>query len=353
MQSRIEIIKGAKKSARSAGLRYISDSRPGIRREKTGGQFRYRDARGRPVRRPEILRRIKSLAIPPAWTDVWISPDSNSHLQATGRDARGRKQHRYHPDWREVRDENKFARMIEFGKALPRVRRRMHHDLRRRGLPRQKVIATVVRLLELSLIRVGNEEYARQNRSFGLTTLRDRHAQIRGSTVRFRFAGKSRKEHDVDIRDSQLARIVRECQELPGQELFQYLDENGKRQKVDSTQVNEYLEQVAGRDFTAKDFRTWAGSILAAVALQEIARSEPRLQSKEQIVRAVKAVAECLRNTPTVCKKCYIHPAIFESHLDGSLRKLRLSKGNGKNGSFQSWQQHERNILALLQRRSR
>ncbi len=350
MQSKEEIIERGKQSARTAGLRYVSDARPGIRRENFGKQFRYRDPEGRVVRHSDALHRIKSLAIPPAWTDVWISPLPNSHLQATGRDARGRKQHRYHPGWREVRDQNKFARMIAFGEALPRMRARIHRDLRRQGLPKPKVLATVVRLLEISLIRVGNEEYARQNRSYGLTTLRDRHADIRGSGVRFRFLGKSNQEHDVDIRDPRRAAIIQRCQELPGQELFQYLDENERRQKVDSTQVNEYLEGIGGRDFTAKDFRTWAGSILAAIALRATGPTESHLRPRDQIIRAIKTVAECLRNTPAVCKKCYIHPEIFESYLDGSLARFLPRKSGSPTAT--SWQRHESKILALLRRRS-
>lgn len=306
------------RSANSAGLRYVTDQMPGITREARGKSFEFRYPIGETVRDEEVLGRLKSLAIPPAWTEVWICPDPCGHLQATGRDARGRKQHRYHPQWRQVRDENKFSRMMAFGRALPGIRRHLDSDLRLKGLPRRKVVAAVVRLLEVSLIRVGNDEYARHNDSFGLTTMQSRHAQVRRGAIRFHFRGKSGKVHDLDIRDHRLARIVRHCQDLPGQELFAYYDEDCNLQDVKSSDVNDYLREVTGRDFTAKDFRTWAGTVLAAVALREFLRREPKAQ-KKNLVRAIESVAEKLGNTPSICRKCYVHPEVINAYLDGSL----------------------------------
>ena len=313
-------------SARSAGLRYVCDSRPGIRRVKAAHGFRYTRADGRLVRHPAELRRIRALAIPPAWTDVWICSDPKGHLQATGRDARGRKQYRYHPDWRACRDENKFNRLPAFAAALPGIRARTTSDLARAGLPREKVLATVVRLLEKSLIRVGNEEYAKTNDSFGLTTLRDRHVAVKGSTLRFEFRGKSGKRHSVGINDRRLARIVKQCRDLPGQELFQYVDDEGARQDVTSADVNAYLREVTGEDFTAKDFRTWAGTVLAATALRELDTAASAAKAKKNVLQAIEAVAGVLGNTPAVCRKSYIHPAIIDSYLDGSLSRVRGAK---------------------------
>ena len=276
-------------SAHGAGLRYVSDEMPGIRREKQGDGFCYRFPTGDVVREQEVLRRIKSLVIPPAWSEVWICPDPKGHLQATGRDTRGRKQNRYHPDWRKIRDETKYGRMMAFAKLLPKIRKRVLKDLHLKGLPRDKVLAAVVRLLEVSLIRVGNEEYARENESFGLTTMQDRHVDVTGATLRFRFKGKSGKSHDVDIRDARLAKIVKNCQDLPGQDLFQYVDEHGKRQDVDSNDVNEYLREITGQGFTAKDFRTWAGTVLGAMALREFERFDSQAQAKKNILRAIDA----------------------------------------------------------------
>src|SRR5207248_5923434 len=263
-------------------------------------------------------QRIRALAIPPAWTDVWICPNPLGHLQATGRDARGRKQYRYHPRWREVRDEVKYGRLIKFAQTLPRIRARANADLRQSGLPREKVLAAVVQLLEKTLIRVGNEEYARENRSFGLTTMRDQHAKVAGSTVRFEFRGKSGIVHAVDLHDARLARIVKACRDLPGYELFQYVDEQGDRQVIDSADVNDYLREISGEDFTAKDFRTWAGTVLAAKALAAARAFSSTKEAKRNIVRAIESVAKRLGNTRTVCRKCYIHPAIFDAYLDGA-----------------------------------
>ena len=255
-------------SAIEAGLRYVTDEKPGIRRLRSGKGFRYVRPDGTAVRDEQTLRRIASLVIPPAWTDVWITTDPRGHLQATGRDAKGRKQYRYHPRWRAVRDENKYERMLAFGAAMPTIRARVDADLARPGLPREKVLATVVRLLEATLIRVGNEEYARENRSYGLTTLRNRHVDVHGSELRFEFRGKSGKDHQVSVRDRRLANVIRRLQELPGQEVFQYLDADGARHTIDSDDVNAYLREISGLELSAKDFRTWAGTILCAVALR-------------------------------------------------------------------------------------
>jgi DNA topoisomerase I len=320
-------------SAHSAGLRYVNDQMPGICRERAGKDWRYRYPTGDPVKEPEVLARIKSLAIPPAWKEVWICPDPCGHLQATGRDDRERKQPRYHPRWRVVRDETKYNRMIEFGKALPEIRRRLKKDLRLPGLCREKVLATVVRLLEVSLIRIGNEEYARDNASFGLTTMRDRHVKVRGGTARFHFRGKSGKWHDVDIRDARLAKIIKRCQDLPGQELFQYVDEKGKRQCVDSNDVNEYLRNACGKDFTAKDFRTWSGTVLGAMALTQFEDCKSQRQAKKNIGQAIEQVAQRLGNTVAVCRKCYVHPDVISAYLDGELLQIikpRLETRNGK-----------------------
>jgi DNA topoisomerase I len=309
-------------SAKAAGLRYVSDERPGIRRRRMGRGFTYLSVDGRLMRDPEVLRRIKSLGIPPAWTEVWICPFPHGHLQATGYDAKGRKQYRYHPRWREVRDETKYGRMVAFGEALPLIRKQVEHDLALPGLPRAKVLATVLRLLETTLIRVGNEEYVRINHSFGLTTLRDRHVDIMGTTLRFHFRGKSGKEHTVEINDRRLARIVKRCQAIPGQELFQYCDDEGQRRTIDSADVNEYLRQITGQDFTSKDFRTWNGTVLAIQALQACGAGESAAQAKKAVVEAIKSVAAQLGNTPAICRKCYVHPAVIEAYLEGSLLQM-------------------------------
>jgi DNA topoisomerase I len=307
-------------SAKAAGLRYVCDERtPGIRRIGSRSRVRYVDARGRTVTDRAQLARIKALVIPPAWTDVWICTDPNGHLQATGRDARGRKQYRYHPRWREVRDEVKYGRLLTFARALPRIRQRTAADLRRPGLPRQKVLAAVVRLLEKTLIRIGNDEYAKQNGSIGLTTMRDQHAKVNGSTVRFEFRGKSGIRHAVDLHDKSLARIVKACRDLPGYELFQYVDGDGRRQVIDSADVNAYLREISGEDFTAKDFRTWAGTVLAAGELAGAGRFSSTAEAKRNVVKAVEAVAKRLGNTKAVCRKSYIHPAIFDAYLAGAV----------------------------------
>jgi DNA topoisomerase-1 len=314
-------------AADAAQLRYVSDSRPGIQRIRQGRAFRYVGADGGPVDDLPTLRRIRSLAIPPAWTQVWICPVAHGHIQAVGRDARGRKQYRYHARWRAVRDEAKFDRVLQFGRALPAIRERVEQDLGRSGLPREKVLASVVRLLEISLIRVGNAEYARDNGSYGLTTLRNRHVTVEGARVRFEFRGKGGKRHTVDVSDRRLAAVVRRCQDLPGHELFQYLDEGGQRQAIDSADVNAYVREIAGEEFTAKDFRTWGGTVLAAFALAgpvEVGDARRRLTA------AIGQVAARLGNTPTICRKCYIHPDVVTAYLNGSLEAgLRGRPGGG------------------------
>jgi DNA topoisomerase I len=314
-----EVISDPVESAQAAGLRYVSDIMPGIRRKKAGKGFTYLGQDGKTIRDSKELARIRSLAIPPAYTDVWICPSPNGHIQATGRDARGRKQYRYHPKWREVRDETKFGRMLAFSQALPRIRKRLEQDLARQGLTREKVLATVVRLLECTRIRVGNDEYARSNRSFGLTTLQDRHVEIEGSKLQFEFRGKSGKTHQVSLSDRRLARIVQRCQALPGEDLFQYIDDEGVRQSVGSGDVNDYIREISGEEFTAKDFRTWAGTILAVAALTEVGSWSSQRQAKSNVLRAIDQVAEQLNNTRAVCRKYYVHPAVFETYLAGTM----------------------------------
>jgi DNA topoisomerase-1 len=311
----------ALETRRQAGLRFSSDARPGITRRRAGRGFSYRDVAERLVRDPEVLARIRSLAIPPAWTDVWICPWPNGHVQATGRDRRGRKQYRYHPDWHARRGAAKFDRMLAFADALPRLRARCDEDLARPGLPREKVLAAVVRLLELTLIRVGNDEYARLNRSFGLTTLRDRHARIEGAAIRFRFRGKSGLTHEVGLRDRRLARVVRHCQDLPGQELFQYVDDEGDVRDIASDDVNAYIRECTGGDFTAKDFRTWAGTVLAYRALRALQPGDDERDSRRNVVEAIRRTADHLGNTPAVARGSYVHPAILEAYLEGSLSR--------------------------------
>jgi DNA topoisomerase-1 len=309
----------AREHARSSGLRYATDARPGFTRHRHGRGFTYRHMDGSTIRDRTIRRRIAALAIPPAWTGVWICPWPNGHLQASGRDARGRKQYRYHVDWTARRDADKFERMLAFARALPRIRARCETDLARRGLPREKVLATVVRLLELTLIRVGNDEYARTNRSFGLTTLLDRHARVDGSRVRFRFRGKSGETHEVGLRDRRLTAIIRRCQELPGQELFQYVDEDGEIRDIDSDDVNDYLREASGGPFTAKDFRTWAGTVLAYRALRALQPAGAGGASRRLVVEAVRQTARRLGNTPAVARGSYIHPALLQAYMDGRI----------------------------------
>jgi len=311
-----KIVVEAMDAAEEAGLLYVSDDRPGYTRKAKGDDFDWLDADGKLICDEQRLLRLKRLAIPPAWTEVWVSPLANGHIQATGRDARGRKQYVYHDRWREVRDENKYDRIISFGKTLPKIRRRIARDLKLPGLPRNKVLAAVVQLLERTFIRIGNEEYARENKSFGLTTMKDRHVRVKGAKLRFRFRGKSGREHEVDVTDGRIANIISKLQDLPGQDLFQYVDHDGKVRDITSQDVNEYLREITGQDFSAKDFRTWAGTVLTAIALNAQEQFETPKQAKSNINMAIKAVAKILGNTPAICRKCYVHPAVLENYLD-------------------------------------
>ncbi|MBV9232259.1 MAG: DNA topoisomerase IB [Chloroflexi bacterium] len=308
-------------AAKEAGLRYVTDTVPGIRRKRVGKHFSYIGLDGKPIHDQEVLKRIRSLAIPPAWARVWICPDPRGHIQATGRDAKGRKQYRYHPAWRKIRDETKYDRMIDFGKALPSIREHVAHDLALTGLPRERVLATVVRLLDTTSMRIGNEEYARENSSFGLTTVREDHVAVEGSQIHFKFRGKRGKEHVFDVKDRQLAKIVKRCQDLPGHELFHYIDCNKELRTIQSEDVNEYLKQITGQDFTAKDFRTWAGTVAATCALQDLGQYETQTQAKKNVVRAIESAAQHLGNTPAICRKSYVHPEVIDAYLNGSLLK--------------------------------
>jgi DNA topoisomerase-1 len=337
-------------SATAAGLRYVTDHIPGITRKRAGKGFHYFGKSGQPIRDSKVLGRIKALAIPPAWRNVWICPNPYGHLQATGRDAKGRKQHRYHPRWREIRDATKYERLTAFVHALPRIRRKITRDLSKPDLSRGKILATVVRLLEVTLIRVGNEEYARRNQSFGLTTLRDRHVKVTGSTVKFQFKGKSGVQHAVDFTDPRLAKIIKQSQEIPGYELFQYLDERGKPQSVESSDVNAYLRDITGQDFTAKDFRTWAGTVLAARALQEFQAFDSQAQAKRNVVQAIESVAKRLGNTKAVCRKCYVHPRLLNSYMEGTLiHTLRKRVNRELSQSLHGLSAEEAAVLTLLQ----
>ena len=310
---------GALEAAKAARLHYVSDTKPGITRTAGPDGFTYVSPDGEPIKDEKVLARIRKLAIPPAYTDVWICRDPNGHLQAVGRDARGRKQYRYHARWRETRDEAKYSKMLVFGKTLPMIRARVEQDLAKPGLPREKVLATLVRLLERTLARIGNEEYAKSNKSFGLTTLRGRHARVSGVAVTLDFRAKHGIQRHIEVRDRKLAGIIKRLQDIPGQELFQYIDEEGESHGVGSDDVNAYLRDITGEDITAKDFRTWAATNLAALALRELEVFDTAAKAKKNVLRAVEAVSGLLGNTPSICRKCYIHPAIFEGYLDGSL----------------------------------
>ena len=337
--------------AETAGLRYVTDARPGIRRRRCGRGFSYRRVDGSPLTDELVLDRIRTLAIPPAWTDVWICPQANGHLQATGRDARGRKQYRYHPQWREVRDAAKYDRVTEMGRALPRIRERVTEHLGRPGMPREKVLAAVVKLLELTLIRVGNDEYARLNRSFGLTTLKNRHATVSGTRVRFRFRGKSGRQHEVGIRDRRLAAVVRRCQDLPGQELFQYVGDDGEPHDVASDDVNAYLREISGSDITAKDFRTWAGTVLAYRALRALAPGDSDRAVRKNVVEAVRFTSDRLGNTPAVARKSYVHPAILDAYMDGSIGGALLEAAEDQvDPPSAPDPREERQVVALLRK---
>lgn len=345
---------GAEQSARDAGLRYSSDAAPGVTRKRQGTGFSYWTTDHRRLRDTAALARIRSLAIPPAWTDVWICPAANGHIQATGRDARRRKQYRYHPRWNEVRDEVKYGRLLVFAEALPRIRRRASAALKRPGLTREKVLAALVQLLEKTLIRVGNEEYARTNGSFGLTTMQDRHVEVKGTTVLFAFRAKSGVRQRVTLSDRTLARTIARCQDLPGQTLFQYEDDDGQRQSVDSGDVNDYLRSLTGQDFTAKDFRTWAGTVLAAQALRVLGVAESETQGKRQIVQAVEQVAAKLRNTKAVCRKCYIHPSVLDAYLEGgTIDTIPQSASQPRARATAGLSAAERAVVSLLRRQLR
>jgi DNA topoisomerase I len=336
-------------SARIAGLRYVSDTDPGIHRKRQGSGFVYLDASSRRIANPDQLRRIKRLAVPPAWKRVWICPRENGHLQATGRDARGRKQYRYHDEWRVVRDETKYERLIEFAEALPKIRKRVEEDLQASSLTKEKVLATVVQLLQVSLIRVGNEEYAQTNRSFGLTTMRNRHAQVCGSTIKFHFKGKAGKLHGLAISNRRLARIIERCQDLPGQHLFEYLNGDGEPAPIHSDDVNEYLSAMTGQEFTAKDFRTWIGTVLAAIALNKMEEVGSKNLAKKNVISAVESVAKALGNTPAICRKCYVHPIIIDSYLNGELaNNLRLKADAELSDRLTQLRPAEAAILAFL-----
>jgi DNA topoisomerase I len=317
------IVESPVESAWAAGLRYVSDRMPGIRRTRKGKHFAYRAPDGTPIRNKQELARITSLAIPPAWTDVWICPNPRGHLQATGKDARGRKVYRYHPRWRAVRDETKYHRMLAFGEALPAIRARVADDLAVSGPARARVLAAVVHLLDETAIRVGNEEYARQNASFGLTTLRNDHVDVEGSTIRFQFRGKSGKDHEVEISDRRVARLLRKLQDLPGQHLFGYRDEHGNVRAVESADVNDYLREISGQDFTAKDFRTWEGTVIVARELRAAGEAETKAEAKQRVADAIKAASARLGNTPAICKTSYVHPAVLDGYETGRLLRVQ------------------------------
>jgi DNA topoisomerase-1 len=335
-------------SAKAAGLRYVSDEMPGIRRISRGKGFAYIAPDGKEIDDENDLARIRSLAVPPAYTDVWICPLTNGHIQATGRDARGRKQYRYHKRWREVRDENKYGRMIAFAEALPKIRKRIETDLRLPDMPRDKVLATVVELLQTTAIRVGNDEYAKENGSFGLTTLQNRHATVDGATVRFSFRGKSGVRHAIDLRDRRLARIIRACQDLPGQQLFEYVDDAGETHAIDSADVNDYIRAISAQEFSAKDFRTWLGTVTCAMLLCEQETAESQAERKQRVAAVIKDVAKRLGNTPSVCRKCYVHPHVLETYMEGG----RLAQ-SGKPRHPEGLLPEERFVLGLLRQRAK
>ena len=340
-------------SARDAGLVYVHHDKPGITRKRKGKAFQYFDVGGKRITDAETIDRINKLAIPPAYRDVWVCPNPRGHVQAVGTDDRGRTQYRYHPKWREVRDEAKYGRMLAFGKALPKVRARIDKDLKLDGLPREKVLATVVKLLETTLIRVGNEEYAKTNQSYGLTTIRNDHVAVRGSHVHFEFRGKSGVDHAIDLTDRRLAKVIQQCHDLPEQELFEYVDAtDGSRHRIGSSDVNAYLHQITGEHFTAKDFRTWAGTTLAAMALHEFEAFDSEAQAKKNVLRAIESVAAKLGNTRSVCRKCYVHPAVVDLYMEGTLvESLKARLAVKLRRSLHSLKPEEAAVMALLQER--
>ncbi|MEO1295192.1 MAG: DNA topoisomerase IB [Cyanobacteria bacterium J06636_16] len=336
--------KSPAKVAKRIGLRYVTDQIPGIRRQKVGRGFSYFDVEGHRIQNSDERDRLKQLAIPPSWQDVWICPFENGHLLATGRDAKGRKQYRYHPEWCQVRNQAKFDRMIAFGRALPAIRQQTEKHMHLQGLPREKVLALVVQLLENTLIRVGNVAYARNNKSYGLTTLRTRHIDIAGNQVEFEFTGKSGVEHHIELEDKHLVAVIKRCYEIPGYTVFQYLDEEGQRQQVDSGEVNDYLQEITGEDFTAKEFRTWAGTVLTAQELGNLAIAQANVKAQQQVTDAIKAVAKQLGNRPATCRKYYVHPKVPEAHLAGEL----LPRLQSPRQSSQHLELHECVVLELL-----
>jgi DNA topoisomerase I len=338
-----------KDAAEAVGLRYVSDARPGISRKKAGSGFTYCRADRSRLTEPDVLRRIRALAVPPAWRDVWICPYEDGHIQATGRDAKGRKQYRYHARFREVRESTKYGHVVAFADALPSLREKVREHMTLRGLPREKVLATVVHLLESTLIRVGNDDYAKQNNSYGLTTLKNRHVAVDGNEVRFRFTGKSGKQWSLRVRDRRVAKIIKACQELPGQELIQYVDEEGNCRDVTSTDVNDYLREITGKDITAKDFRTWAGTVLAAMALHELESFDNAAQAKRNLRAAIEKVSARLGNTPTICRKCYVHPEVLNAYMDGNLVLELKSKAESElRSGLENLKPEEAAVLALL-----
>jgi DNA topoisomerase-1 len=341
-----------REAAESAGLVYVSDEDRGLRREKNGDGFAYFKAGGERIADEATLERIRKLAIPPAWTDVWICPRPNGHLQATGRDARGRKQYRYHPQFREVRESTKYEHMLEFARSLPAIRAKLAEHMALRGLPREKVLATVVHLLETTLIRVGNDDYAKANKSYGLTTLRNPHVKVEGSALRFQFKGKSGKTWRLQVKDRRIARIVRACQDLPGQRLFQYQDESGEAREVTSADVNAYLKEITGAEITAKDFRTWAGTVMAALALQEFEAFDTQAAQKKNLRAAIESVSARLGNTPTICRKCYIHPEVLNAYVEGNLLlEIKKEVEEELRENLAALRPEEAAVLAMLEAR--
>jgi DNA topoisomerase-1 len=349
----VEAAVDPREAADLAGLRYVSDENPGIRRRRSGKGFVYLRPNGARIADSETIRRLKSLAVPPAWTEVWICPTADGHIQATGRDAKGRKQYRYHPAFRAVREGVKFEHMLAFADALPTIRAKVAEHMARRGLGREKVLATVVHLLENTLIRVGNDDYAKHNDSYGLTTLENRHVAVEGSEIRFQFTGKSGKQWSLKLRDRRVAKIVRACQELPGQDLLQYYDESGKLHAVTSGDVNCYLREISGRDVTAKDFRTWAGTLMAAMALKEVALFESVAQAKRNLKAAIARVSASLGNTPTICRKCYVHPEVLNGYLEKKLvLEIELASEGELLDELAQLRPEENALLVLLRTRA-
>jgi DNA topoisomerase-1 len=349
-KSSTECTNAALANARAVGLRYVDDHLAGITRKAGKNGFRYLDAKGQPIKDEQELARIKSLAIPPAWIDVWICRWPNGHIQATGRDAKGRKQYRYHAQWRSVRDDVKYGRMLSFGQALPAIRGKIDTALSLPGLPREKVLAAIVYLLQTTMMRIGNKEYARTNDSFGMTTLRKKHVRVDGTQIQFEFRGKSGIQHSIKMQDRRLARIIKRTRDLPGQELFQYEDADGERHAIGSADVNDYLRELSGEDYTAKDFRTWSGTMLATIALRDIEPAESETQGKKNIVQAIELVSKKLGNTPAICRKCYVHPGVLDAYLDGSLHVIadKAMRSKSKQVETVELETQEAIVLALL-----